>query len=249
MTAARLGAVLTFAIAALASRAEGLQPCVVAIDVGHSESQPGAVSARGVGEHVFNHNVGRRLLDDVHARGLGGSFIVEAPGGTRSLAERTKAAERRGATFFISIHHDSVQPVYLSTWQHDGVERRYSDRFSGFSLFVSREGRHAAASLALARAIGARLLDAAFQPSLHHAEKIAGEGRDLVDRRRGVYAFDDLVVLKTATMAAVLLECGIIVNRDEELRLLDRAHQTRLVSAVATGIAERCAAREASPTR
>ena len=244
MTAARVGAVLAVAIAALAFRSAAFAACVVAVDVGHSESQPGAVSARGVGEHAFNRNVARLLLEDLQRHGLTGSFIVEAPGDGRSLTQRTRIAERRHANFFISIHHDSVQPSYLSTWWHGGVERRYSDRFSGFSLFVSRQGRRAPASLALARAVGGRLLDAGFHPSLHHAEKIVGEGRDLVDRERGVYGFDELVVLRTAAMPAVLLECGIIVNRDEEVRLLDRAYQARLVSAVAAGIAERCAERD-----
>ena len=50
------------------------------------------------------------------------------------------------------------------------------------------------------------------KPSLYHAEPIAGENRPLLDRRLGVHRFDGLAVLKTATMPAVLVEAGVIVN-------------------------------------
>ena len=241
MTALRLRAVVAFVSIALSWPADTRQ-CVVAIDIGHSESRPGAISARGAGEYTFNRNIARRLLEKLHMGGRSGSFLVEVPGDDRSLVERTRAARRGGADFFISIHHDSVQPSYLTEWTYRGAQRRYSDRFSGFSLFVSRKGPNARANLALARSISTQLLNAGFHATLHHAEKVRGEGRDLIDRERGIYAFDDLAILRTATMPAVLLECGIIVNREEEQRLLDPAYQDRLVAAVAAGIARECGA-------
>ena len=56
------------------------------------------------------------------------------------------------------------------------------------------------------------------KPSLYHAEPIAGENRLALDRRLGVHRFDGLAVLKTATMPAVLVEAGVIVNPDDEAR-------------------------------
>ena len=76
------------------------------------------------------------------------------------------------------------------------------------------------------------MLKEGFSPSLHHAEKIEGENRKLVDKDRGVYEYDDLIILKNAKMAAVLLECGIIVNRDEEEQLWNPATQRKIVSAI-----------------
>ena len=76
---------------------------------------------------------------------------------------------------------------------------------------------------------------------MHHAEKITGENRELVDRKRGIYIFDDLIVLKTAAMPAVLLECGVILNREEEKRLTNRAYQDKMVKAVTVGIEQACA--------
>jgi N-acetylmuramoyl-L-alanine amidase len=43
---------------------------------------------------------------------------------------------------------------------------------------------------------------------LHHAEPVAGESRELIDRALGIYRYDELAVLRTATMPAVLFEAG-----------------------------------------
>ena len=74
-----------------------------------------------------------------------------------------------------------------------------------------------------------RWLPGDFLPTLHHAEKIPGEGRKLMDKDLGLYEFDDLIVLKTAAMPAVLLECGVIVNRSEEASLQTPEIQHRIV--------------------
>src|SRR5262252_3947987 len=63
--------------------------------------------------------------------------------------------------------------------------------------------------------------------------------RDTTDRLNGVYYFDDLVVLKTATQPALLLEAGIIVNRTDEVTLQQPAVHTKLAAAIATVLA-RC---------
>jgi N-acetylmuramoyl-L-alanine amidase len=134
------------------------------------------------------------------------------------------------------VHHDSAQPHYLEEWTHDGETRRFTDRFTGFSLFVSRRNPAAAASLACASGIGAALRAAGFAPSLYHAEPIPGESKPFADRANGVHYFDNLVVLHTATQPAVLLEAGVILNRAEELAMRDPATQRRIADAVAAGV-------------
>ena len=212
--------------------------CVVAIDVGHSESAQGTVSSRGVGEFVFNRNIANLLLEKIRKGEVAQAFIIDSAG--MSLEQRTESAKLRNANFLISIHHDSVQPSYLSTWTYEGAVHRYSDRFHGFSLFFSTKNVRPEESLNFARDIGSHLVEVGFSPTLHHAEKITGENRELVDQKRGIYIFDDLIVLKTAAMPAVLLECGIIVNREEETRLTSKASQDKMVSAVAAGIEQGC---------
>jgi N-acetylmuramoyl-L-alanine amidase len=111
----------------------------------------------------------------------------------------------------------------------------YSDRFSGYSLFVSRLNPGLRESLACAQAIGGELRGAGYAPSLHHAEPIPGENRPLADAGNGIHYFDDLVVLKSTAVPAVLMEAGIIVNRDDELSLGQANTRKRLATAIADG--------------
>ena len=137
------------------SRAEK-KVCLVAIDIGHSESAQGAVSSRGVGEFVFNRNIANLLLEKIRKDGVAEAFLLDSD--TISLRQRTESARLRHANFLISIHHDSVQPSYLSAWTYGGTVRRYSDRFHGFSLFFSTKNARPEESLDFAREIGAHLV-------------------------------------------------------------------------------------------
>ena len=214
--------------------------CRVAIDVGHTRENPGAVSARGVGEFHFNQAIARQLFDELRSRDAIRGFVINEQGRDIALTERTSAANRHEADLLISIHHDSVQPRYLSSWTYAGEEHHYSDRFRGYSLFYSSKNRRFGASLELARELGSALRAAGFVPTLHHTEEIEGENRELVDEQRGIYLYDDLVVLKTAAMPAVLLECGVILNREEEAALATPAYQQRLAATVAGAIEKAC---------
>ena len=223
---------------ALAAAQTNLQTCNVAIDIGHSRLAQGSISARGIGEYEFNRAMANLLVEKLHKDDIVKAFVVEVAG--TGLEQRTQIAVEHHATLFISIHHDSVQPKYLSTWIYKGKAHHYSDKFHGFSLFVSEKAPHAKESLALAESIGTQLVTAGFVPTFHHAEKIPGENRVLLDQLRGIYSFDDLLVLKTANMPALLLESGVIVNRSEELLLEDTVSRARMVQAIAEGVEQFC---------
>jgi N-acetylmuramoyl-L-alanine amidase len=66
-----------------------------------------------------------------------------------------------------------------------------------------------------------------------------GENRPFADEANGVHYFDNLAVLKTASIPALLFEAGVIVNRDEELRMRNPAVRAQIVQAMVTG-AEAC---------
>ena len=208
---------------------------LIALDVGHFNEEPGATSARGRQELEFNRELAADLAAALQAFGHT-TRTIGADGGMRELWRRPQAAN--GADFFISVHHDSTQARFQSAWTFEGSEQRYSDRFAGFSLFVSRESRMWQPALKCASAIGASLVRAGFTPSLYHADPVVGENRPFADKANGVHFFDHLAVLRRAAMPAVLFEAGVIVNRDEELRLRDRAVQKRIAASVAGGIDE-----------
>ncbi len=213
----------------------------VAVDVGHTLSSPGATSARGEPEFAFNQELARSVLAELNAAGFHRSFLIGESGSPLPLLERTRTAMQRGAGLFISIHHDSVQPRYLTDWQAGGRTQRYSDRFRGFSLFISGETARLEDSKDLAGLIGRALLAAGFTPSLHHAEQIPGEGRPLLDGGIGLYRYDQLAVLRTAAMPAVLLEAGIIVNREEEAQSRQPSVLRTKAQAIARAVGQFCA--------
>ena len=212
----------------------------VAIDVGHFLEEPGATSARGRTELEFNRELALEIESAARGRGLG-TMLIGSDGFMSKLAGRTAAAA--GAAFFLSVHHDSVQPHFLETWEYDRVERLFSDRYAGFSLFVSRKSAFVRPSLACASAIGEAMRRSGFSPSLYHADPIPGESKPFADRTNGVHYYDNLVVLKTARAPAVLLEAGVIVNRDEELKVQSEDVRKRIAAAVAEGL-ERCLVRK-----
>jgi N-acetylmuramoyl-L-alanine amidase len=211
----------------------------VAIDVGHFLEEPGATSARGRPELEFNRELAIEIESAAQGRGLK-TTLIGYDGFMSQLTRRTAAAA--GADFFLAVHHDSVQPYLIRTWEYDSVERRFNDDHAGFSLFVSRKNRAVKKSVACASAIGEELRAAGFVPSLYHADPIPGENKPFADKRNGVHYYDNLIVLKTARSPAVLLEAGVIVNRDEELRMRSADTQRLMGGAVARGLA-RCLAR------
>jgi hypothetical protein len=86
---------------------------VVAIDTGHSAEQPGAISARGVGEYFFNKRIAAGVHASLAAQPCGiTSFLINNQDGNLALAERARLAAERQADLLLSIHHDSVRPDF-----------------------------------------------------------------------------------------------------------------------------------------
>src|SRR5690348_5006398 len=105
---------------------------VLAIDIGHSSRDPGAISAHGVPEYLFNKRLANRLLGAAHQEGFRKAFIINnddryAP----TLSGRSLIAKRRHADLLLSIHHDSARAKLLHSWQFRGASLRYTDQFSG----------------------------------------------------------------------------------------------------------------------
>jgi N-acetylmuramoyl-L-alanine amidase len=193
-----------------------------------------------VAEHEFNQKVARLLFAEMLREGYTKSFMISDNDNDVELVTRADIANGREADLLLSIHHDSVQPRYLRQWTFNGRKYSYSDKYKGFSIFYSGKNGMPEKSLSFARILGAQMLKEGFSPSLHHAEKIEGENRKLVDKDRGIYEYDDLTVLKKAKMAAVLLECGIIVNRDEEERLWDPTNRRKIALAILRSLDDYC---------
>jgi N-acetylmuramoyl-L-alanine amidase len=221
----------------------------VIIDVGHTEQAPGATSARGVSEFVFNVNLARRIEQQLLAAGFRRSvlLITQGPSG-QGLLERVKRANALQADLLLSIHHDSVPDEFLEKWEFEGEQRNFSDRFKGHSIFISDDNIDRAGSLLFARLLGGQLRKRGLKYTPHYTDPIMGNRqRLLIDAQAGVYRYDQLIVLKDTGMAAVLLEAGSIINREEELRMGSEDHQTRISAAVADAVKSFCSTRRPRP--
>ncbi len=208
----------------------------IAVDIGHSPERPGAISARGVGEYTFNKNLAGLLHEELKKAGFTQAFLLTARNPEMNLFSRASLAGALRSDLLISVHHDSVQPHYLNAWVYNQERYYYSDEFSGYSVFYSEKNPQAEKSKLFAMLLGESLRRAGLTPTLHHAEPIPGENRPLIDADKGVYRFDELIILRESRLPAVLLECGVIVNRQEELKLNDITYQTLLVEAVVQAV-------------
>lgn len=209
------------------------------IDAGHTPNAPGAISARGRTELEFNLRLSALIEKRLKDMGYLRTIRHVAPAG-ESLAMRVAAENGENPDLLVSIHHDSVQKIFMRPWTYQVAPAFYSDHAKGWSLFVSQSNIHAEASLRLARLIADRLLAAGLRFSTHHAEQIAGENRTFIDAARGIYRRDRLEVLARSSAPAALLEAGVIVNPDEELELMSPSRQAKTAEAVAGAIDQFC---------
>jgi len=217
----------------------------VMIDVGHTAAVPGALSARGVPEYTFN----LQLADVITQALLDAGFdrtvkLITATAPWRGLIQRATRANGAHADLFIAIHHDSVPDNLIETWQYEGKENKYSDRFSGYAIFASNANGDRNGSLAFGHLLGKELQKRGLHYTPHYTLPLMGRYRhELLDSDSGVYRYDQLVVLRNTRMPAVLLEAGSIVNRQEELELGTPERRLALANAVADAVADFCAAR------
>lgn len=222
---------LTAALAISQSPAHAIE---IAVDVGHTLAAPGATSARGRTEFEFNQILAAKVATALEQKNFK-VRRVNFDGMIGSLDARPQAA--LGSDFFISIHHDSVQWWMLEYWDYEGQTLSYSDRFVGFSMFVSHNNPNLPLSLRCASAIGTQLQAEGFTRATHHAHSMPGRNRPYADEQNAVHYYDNLVVLYRTTLPALLFEAGIIKHRAEEMALRDPDLQDKMAESIATGIA------------
>ncbi|MDR3580735.1 MAG: N-acetylmuramoyl-L-alanine amidase [Oryzomonas sp.] len=183
----------------------------ITIDSGHSPKHPGTTSCSGKPEYYFNDTLSADVIKrlrrfDITVR------LSRARGAEVALDARAKSSN--GTDVLLSIHHDSVQPQFITNNnQHKG---QCSEKASGFSIFVSALNPQYEQSLVYARRLGQALIRRGLKPTLHHSEAIPGENRKLLDKNLGIYQFNELIVLKKSPTPALLLEAAVIVNPEDE---------------------------------
>lgn len=195
----------------------------VAIDVGHYTKRGmggmGCTSASGIPESLFNLQVSKEIKEELERRNVS-VFLIQ----NTTLRERVEIANT-WANIFISIHHDSVSKTL----------QKVSHKFSGFSIFVSYLNPYFKESFELAKEIASNLISNSFKPALFH-EGNKRRKYVFLDRERGIYRGDCLLVVRETSIPAVLLECGVISNSYEEAFLQVPENRRKLVMSVCDAI-------------
>jgi len=214
----------------------------IVLDVGHTAESEGAISARNVAEFVFNRRLAQRIEEKLKAAGFAETRLLVTEGKARpSLFKRVAAANNLQANLFLSIHHDSVPDKLLENWEFEGKKSHFSDRFSGYSVFVSRSNPDFKTSLLFAELVGREMKAQGLQYAQQYTQAIMGRYQHpLLNKETGVYSYDQLVVLRKTWMAAVLLEAGSIINRDEELKMDSPERRDIISSGVTAAVKEFC---------
>lgn len=217
--------VIVLVLFVLISQATGAYSGGFIVDPGHSPKSKGATSCTGKSEHLYNEILSQYIITYLSKHHIPVT-LTRKPHENLSLNDRALLAD--GKTLFLSIHHDSVQPQFI-TWKN---HLPTSSKAEGYSIFVSSKNRYYEQSLKYAQRLGAAMRSRGLSPSKHHGEKISGENRQLLDAENGIYLFDDLVVLKNANAPAILFEAAVIVNSQDEVRASSEQYKLQIAEAV-----------------
>jgi N-acetylmuramoyl-L-alanine amidase len=195
---------------------------IIAVDAGHFPEKPGVIAASGKPELEYNVALAAEVKAALEREG----FTVRMIGQYESFGRRMREAQ--GAALFVSVHHDSVREWLLPK----------AGKFSGYSLFVSRNNPQIETSLRCASAIGVQMRAIGLKTSRYHADRVLGENRPFADEQNGVHYFDNLAVAHVPRMPSVLIEPGVVVNPADERRVTDPAMRRQIAGAVARGVSE-----------
>jgi N-acetylmuramoyl-L-alanine amidase len=214
----------------------------IVLDVGHTAESEGAISARNVSEFAFNLRLAKQIEERLKAEGFAQTRLLLTEGKSRrSLVKRVAVANSLPADLLLSIHHDSVPDKFLEEWEFEGKKSRFSDRFSGYSVFVSNRNPDFKTSFAFAELIGKEMKAQGLDYAKQYTQPIMGRyQRPLLNKETGVYRYDELIVLRKTQMPAVLLEAGSIINRDEELKMNSSERRNIISSGVTAALKEFC---------
>ena len=168
-------------------------------------------------EYDFNLKLADTIAQSLRGAGFDNTVRL-VTSGTRlsSLFQRAARANNLHGDLFISIHHNSVPDNLKETWQYEGKKYSYSDRFTGYAIFVSNDNVNRASSLAFGHSLGQELQKRGLHYTPHYTLPLMGRYRhNIIDEEAGVYRYDHLIVLHSTRMPAVLLEAGSCASQGQ----------------------------------
>lgn len=170
-------------------------------------------------ESDLNMEVAAKLRDELESRGY--KVIMTRAEDDKStldlrssLANRVNIANSSGASFFISIHHNSAAETAK------GVETYYSAHAKDAAYGASIDDERVEKSRKMAKTVNDSI-----------AKKIGAVNRGAKDD-----SMSSLFVLRNTNMPAILIEVGFITNPEEAVRCADPKKQQMVAEAIADAV-------------
>ena len=238
-----LGLELALRPVKVASDANGQRDVVVAIDAGHGGEDPGAVGKAGTREKDVALAVARRLAERINAEPGMRAVLTRTGDYFVPFRERIQRARAQQADLFVSVHADAFvnrsvrgSSVYvLSTRRASSEAARWlADRENAADLIggVSLDDK--------SDVLASVLLDLSQNASISASREAAIHVLAELDRvgqlKKSDVQHASLIVLTSPDVPSMLVETAYISNPDEEKRLRDPDHQTRLAGAIHAGL-------------
>jgi len=215
----------------------------VAIDAGHGGEDSGAHGASGTYEKDVTLAIAKRLKALIDAEPNMRGVLTRDSDYFIPLHGRVVKARKLQADLFVSIHADAFtrpdakgSSVFaLSESGATSAMARYlakkeneSDLIGGVNLDVKDPY--------LARTLLDLSQTATINDSLKLGKAVLGRLSEINNLHKGMVEQAGFAVLKSPDIPSILVETAFISNPEEERKLNDEAYQTKLATAIVTGI-------------
>lgn len=216
---------------------------VIAIDAGHGGEDPGAIGQARAREKDVVLAIARKLKETIDQRsGMRGVLIRDGDYYVPHR-DRFEKARRNRADLFVSIHADAFTNRNVT-----GGSVFVLNRSGASSEFARRTAANENSSDLVGgvtlsdkdEMLASVLLDLSQSATMEASDSVAKSifrSMNAVGKMHKKHVESaNFMVLKSPDVPSVLVETAFISNPNEEKRLRDPAHQTRLARAIADGI-------------
>ena len=236
----------------LAASSVNRKKLVVAIDPGHGGKDPGAQGSQVI-EKELVLKISKKLKKLIDQEKTMSAFLIRdndsfpCPGNRsncrqqESLSERITRAKKGGADLLISIHADafsdrSVRGATLFALSDSRKIRRGSDYKVMYRPKTKNniKLKSSSSKKSLSRITGDDI-DAQDQ-SIEIGKHILKEMRKDVRIRKKTPREAEFAVLKSTSIASVLIETSYLSNKDDEKFLINPRNQDKIVEAIVRGL-------------
>lgn len=218
---------------------------IIAVDAGHGGVDPGASGKRGTREKDVVLEIARALAARIDREPGMKAVLIRDGDYFISLRERILRARRAKADLFVSIHADSVanpdvsgSSVYVLSERGASSEaaRWLAERENAADLKggITLDDKDAA----LANVLLDLTQTASIAASLVAAENVLKALDRVGEVRKPRVQQAGFIVLKSPDIPSMLVETAFISNREDERKLTQPAHRTKLANAIFSGIEE-----------